>query len=130
MWVESSTKQINIIMTIKSKRILLSFAIIAMLAVAVGMGCTTSSQRTAYNSIYTVEQAANTAVDGYYTWVIKGLLPTNDVPTVAARFNQLQAACTLAAATTQAGTNAVAPATLTLELTDLVTFIGTLETKK
>ena len=117
-------------MTIKSKRILLCFTLVAMLAVAVGMGCTTSSQRTAYNSIYTVEQAASTAVDGYYTGVIKGLFPTNDVPTVATRFNQLQAACTLAAATTQAGTNAVAPATLTLELTDLVTFISTLETKK
>ncbi|MDE2101570.1 MAG: hypothetical protein KGL39_30270 [Patescibacteria group bacterium] len=90
-------------------------------------GCNTPQQRIAYNTIFTVEQSASTAVDGYYSLVIRGTVSTNSVPEVSQKFNQLQAACTLAAATTESGTNAVAPAELTTELSDLLTFISTLK---
>ena len=102
-------------------------AVLLVTASGVFVGCNTTQQRTAYNTIFTVEQTADTAVDGYFALVIKGTVPTNSVPIVAQRFNQLQAACTLAAAASQAGTNAIASANLTAELVDLTAFIATIE---
>lgn len=100
------------------------------LLTATFIGCTTASQRTEYNTLFSVEQTASVALDGYYTLVAKGMVPTNDVPTVSQKFNQIQAACALAAAASEAGTNAIAPANITAELVDLTAFIATLETKK
>ena len=93
------------------------------------VGCTTTSQRTAYNTIATVEQTATLAVDDYYTAVIKGITTTNGVPQVSKAYNDLQAAGTLAALASQAGTNALAPASLVLEASQLGVLITTLETK-
>ena len=100
---------------------------LALVAGIFEIGCNTTQQRVAYNSIFSVEQAATATVDCYYALVIKGVITTNNVPTVSQKFNQLQAACTLAAATSQAGTNALAPAALTAELGDLTAFVLTLE---
>lgn len=91
------------------------------------VGCTTSQQRTGYNTIFSVEQTATTAVDGYYALVLKGVVTTNSVPMVSQKFNQLQAACTLAADTTQAGTNALASASLVQEETDLISLVNGLK---
>ena len=105
--------------------------IVLMLAIGIviGManGCTTSQQRVAHNTIFSVEQVASTAVDGYFAAVIKGKVSTNAVPEVTQRFNQLQAACTLAAATAEAGTNAIASSQLSTEAIDLAAFIATLK---
>ena len=100
-----------------------------VLATVLFTGCNTASQRAAYNTLYSVESTASTAVDGYFALVIKGTIPTNDVPIVSQKFNQIQTACALAAAASEAGTNAIAPANITAELVDLTAFIATLETK-
>jgi hypothetical protein len=113
----------------KKYKITIALALTTMLLCS-GMTCSTSSQRTAYNSIFTVEQTASTAVDGYYALVIKGVVKTNDVPAVSLRFNQFQAAATIAATTSAAGTNAIAPASLSAELADLLAFISTLTATK
>jgi hypothetical protein len=103
--------------------------IISLVLATTIIGCTTSSQRTTYNTIFTVEQTASTAVDTYYSLVIKGTITTNNVPVVSKAFNDLQAAATLAATADQAGTNALAPASLILEASQLGSLITTLETK-
>ena len=95
------------------------------LSAFVFVGCTTPQQTVAYNSIASVEATANAAIGGYYTLVVRGAAPTNSVPAVSRAYNTLQAACTLAAAASQAGTNALASDTLNSELTDLVNLIST-----
>ena len=94
------------------------------------VGCTTTSQRTAYNTLFTVESAATTSVDTYYGLVLKGTVSTNGVPQVSKAYNDLQAACALAAITAQNGTNALAPASIVMEASQLGTLITTLETTK
>ena len=104
-----------------------------LLACGVFAGCSlftgTTAQRTEYNTIFSVEQTASLTVDGYYALVIKGVVPTNDVPQVSHLFSDIQAAGTLAAAGSQNGTNALAPASLTAELSSLTTLITTITTK-
>jgi len=101
--------------------------IAALICITTAASC--PHQRAEYNTIFAVEKTASAAYDGYVDMVIAGTLPTNDVPAVSLKFNQIQAACTLAAATSQAGTNAIAPAQLTAELVDLSAFIASLQTK-
>jgi hypothetical protein len=104
--------------------------IIPVLGLAVFItACSTSSQRTEYNTIATIEQTASTAIDGYYTLVIKGVISTNGVPTVSKAFNDLQASAALAATIASSGTNALAPSSLVLEASQLGSLISTLETK-
>ena len=93
-------------------------------------GC--ASNRTVYNTIFSVEQTATLSVDDYFTLVIKGTLTTNGVPTVSKGFNDLQSAAKLAAAASAAGTNALAPASLIIEAADLGALIKNIEltTKK
>lgn len=95
-----------------------------------GPGCNTTQQTAAFNTIFTVEQTATSTVDAYYALVIKGTIPTNSVPQVSKAFNELQAACTLAAATAENGTNALAPTQLQAELADLTSLIGSLTPTK
>lgn len=110
----------------KLKFKVLQAALLVTLVAVIAFGCTTASQTTAYKTISTVEQTATTAVSGYYALVINGTVPTNDVPRVSAIYNDIQAAGLLAAAASQAGTNALAPETLVVELTDLTTLITTI----
>lgn len=120
------------------KTLLKSFAIatcimlVGFCASTAIVGCSSSSQRTAYNTIYSVEQTATLAVDDYFTLVIKGTLTTNGVPIIAKSYNDLQAAGKLAETASAAGANALAPSSLILEAADLGTLITTIEqsTKK
>ena len=120
------------------KTLLKSFAIatcimlVGFCASTAIVGCSSSSQRTAYNTIFSVEQTATLAVDDYFTLVIKGTVTTNGVPIVAKGFNDLQAAVRLAAAASEYGTNALAPSSLIVEATALGSLIQNIEatTKK
>lgn len=93
---------------------------VACLIIAVG--CVT--QRAVYNTIFSVEQTATLAVDDYFSLVVKGTISTNSVPVIAKSYNALQAAGKLAADAAEAGTNALAPASLVLEATDLGNLIN------
>lgn len=99
-------------------------------AVVIITGCTTNSQRTAYNTIASVEQTATVAVDDYYTLVIQGKLSTNGIPTISKAYNDLQATISLAVLTTENGTNALAPGNIVLEASQLGTLITTIEGQK
>lgn len=90
-------------------------------------GCNTSQQTIAVNSLSAVESTATAAYNGYLTLVVQGKVRTNDVPTVSHAFNQLQADIVLAAVSLQNGTNALAPASITSEATNLVNVINSAE---
>lgn len=93
------------------------------------IGCTTSQQQTAFSTISSTEATVNAANDAYQTLVIKGSLPTNDVPRVSQLYNQFQAAELLALDGVQFNTNAVTPPALLVEAQDLVNLITSLESK-
>ena len=71
---------------------------------------------------------ASATYDGYLGAVLAGQVKTNDVPKVSQLFTQIQAGCALAAVADQAGTNAIAPAELTVEVSQLVALVATLKT--
>ena len=110
------------------KRILSTIIVACALSLAI-VACNTTQQQTAYNTIYTIEQTATVGVNTYYALVIKGTVPTNGVPAVSKAFNDLQAACALAAAASQAGSNALATSNLVVEASSLGALIQALETK-
>lgn len=94
--------------------------------IACGASCP-NAQRNAYTTIYSVEQTASAAYDGYVDQVIAGKAATNDLPVVSQRFNQIQIAARIAATASQAGTNGLAPTVLVKEVTDFAAFIATLK---
>ena len=107
------------------KKLVLSLGLIVAI-----VGCSTTAQRTAYNTISSIDATATVAVDGYYTLVLQGKVPTNSVPAVSKAYNELKLAEQVAETASQAGTNALAPANLILEASQLGTLIQTIETTK
>lgn len=101
---------------------------LALLCSLIILGCTTTAQRTAFNTIGTLDQSAKALTDSYFDLVIHGVVTTNALPQVALRANQFRKALLLASTVAQNGTNALASAALTAELADLTSFIGSLET--
>lgn len=93
------------------------------------VACNTSQKRIGYNTIYSVQRTGTAAVDGYYSLVIKGALPTNDVPKVSRAYNQFQASVLVALDVVQFNTNALAPASLVIEATDLVNLVNSIKGK-
>ena len=113
-------------------RLAIFFALMTLATVFFGCfttGCHTPVQRTAFNTIYSVETGASTALDGYYALVIKGVVPTNDVPNIASLYDKLQADCTIAAAAAQNGVSSTATPELIAQAFSFTSTIATL-TKK
>lgn len=103
-------------------------ALIAIAAICVGLnGCKTPVQRTAYNTISSVEQAASLAVDSYYALVIKGVVSTSSVAQVSAAFNKLQTDCTIAAAASKNGLSSTATPDMILQLSNLTALISSIK---
>lgn len=100
-------------------------ALMAIAAVCVFFsGCKTPVQRTAYNTISSVDQAASLAIDAYYALVIKGVIPTNSVPQVSDAFNKLHTDCIIAAAAAQNGISSTATPDMLLQLSNLTSLIS------
>jgi hypothetical protein len=92
--------------------------------------CTTSQQNITHNTLKSVEQGVIAAVDSYDTAVIKGTLPTNDVPRVSRIFNIYQASYKIAIDAARYNSNAIAPPNLVVEAQDVVNLITTITGKK
>lgn len=88
-------------------------------------GCSTTQQRQAYNTIYSLERAAMAAYDSYMTGVIRGEIRTNDVPQVSKSFNVFQASMLVALDAAEFNRNAEAPASLSNQAADLLFLIKT-----
>lgn len=103
------------------------FAAVAVICVM--EGCTTSQQTAGYQTLYGLESGATAAYSGYTSLVIKGTVPTNNVPAISKAFNIFQASMLPALDAVQYSTNALAPANLIQESTDLIHLINTAEGK-
>lgn len=99
------------------------------LAMAI-VGCTATGQRRALNTIGGIETSSTALVDGYFTLVIKGKLPTNDVPVVSRAYNSLQSSIKMSLTIVQNNTNALAPASLITESMDLANLVNQVKGKK
>ena len=88
-------------------------------------GCTASQQRVSYNTLYSVEKTASTAVDGYFDAVVAGRASADGVARVSDAFNKFQASFLLALDAVQFNTNALAPESVVIESQDLVNLVNT-----
>ena len=93
-------------------------------ALAVLVGCAGTPQKVAYNTLYSLEVATQKALDAYDTGVVKGVIPTNDVPRISALYNKFQASFIVALDAVQYNTNAAAPPNLIIESQDVVNAIN------
>jgi hypothetical protein len=100
-------------------------AAILAAGVLLDVGCTTSQQTTAANTIGTVSATATAAYDGYCRAIITGIASTNQLPQVSSAYNDLLASCVVAESVAQSGTNALADANLVTEVNALVSLIST-----
>ena len=101
------------------KKYIALFALAAFL-----VGCTTTQQATTYNTIASIQSTAKAGYDAYIACVAKGQCATNGVPQVSDAYNKVQGGVIVAAALAQNSTNALAPAVLVQEATDLSNLIA------
>ena len=99
--------------------------LVTLFTTLIVIGCTTTQQTTAYQTLYGLEVATTGAYDGYTAAVIKGAIPTNSVPQVSKAFNDFQAAEQVAVIAAANNTNALAPANLVTESTAVINLITT-----
>ena len=90
-------------------------------------GCAITQSRVAYNTLYSTHVAVDSAYLGYTTLVLKGAVPTNDVPKVADAYRKFQSAFNLAIWTCRFESNAIAPAAVASAAADVVSKIAKAE---
>lgn len=103
----------------KMKNLLILCSLAAMIVV----GCNTTQQKYAYNSISITETSATSAYQSYIGLVAKGQVPTNNVPKISADFEHFQLATRIAIDLARGNSNTVAPASLVTEAATLKTMI-------
>jgi hypothetical protein len=101
--------------------------ILSVLTCATLVGCTSTQQQIAFNSLSTVETTATSAYQGYLTLVVQGKVSTNNIPQVSAAYNVLQSSVLVATLAVQNNTNALAPANVITEAAALTSLITTSE---
>lgn len=116
------------ILSIQSAGILLISAGL-LLIIELLSGCAGGPQRTTFNTIGAIDATATASITELFKEAINHEIPTNNVPEASLRYNQLHAALLIASVTAQNGTNALAPAALVQEASELGAFIITLEKK-
>jgi hypothetical protein len=88
------------------------------------VACNTTQQRIAANTISSLDITTTAAVDNYYAATIKGLAPTNGIPTVSKAYNQFHKDEIIAIDLAQNNTNALAPDNLTQEAADVLSAVA------
>ncbi len=104
------------------KRLTLAFLLLLMPLAPVGWtGATCKNQQsTSLKTLGTLEAVTTQGVDTYFALVIKGVVSTNNVPTVSRDYNKFQGGLLIALDLVQNNTNALAPASLEQLSTDLL----------
>lgn len=91
-------------------------------------GCaSTNLQTNAFKTISAVDQGAKAMYGGYIVASAQGLVATNDIPKITNIYRQIETDCTLAALTSEAGTNALSTANLQSELSALAAAIAAVQ---
>lgn len=100
-----------------------NLSILLLSCVAI-MGCTTTQQRTNYNTLASVDATAKATVDGYYLAAAKGLADTNGIPVVSKAYNDLESILQVAVLLAQNNSNAIAPSNVVQELSVIVSTVA------
>lgn len=80
-------------------------ALLAILALALFVGCTGPQQRITVNTLSSLHTAVDGAVASYFALVAEGAVSTNDVPAVAKDYRDFQTAFNLAVTAAQSNPN-------------------------
>jgi hypothetical protein len=96
---------------------------VAGIAAAIIIGCK-NPQATALNTLSSLEQTTTAAYQGYIAGVIKGVVPTNNVPLISHMYNTFQADMIVAIVAVQGNSNSVAPPNIISESAAVVSQIG------
>ena len=82
--------------SIKSALLGVLLCSIVLSPIVIVPACSTSQQRQAYNSLYTVGQTVDSAYKSYLDLVVNGKVATNDVPRISGYYADFQRAYGLA----------------------------------
>lgn len=93
-------------------------------------GCGTPQGRTTYTTLASTELAAKSSYDGYLDSVLQGQTRTNEVPLIAATFNEFQAAMAIAVTAASGDTNALVTADIAAKSAKLIQQINAAKGKK
>lgn len=99
-----------------------------LLTIALGLilaGCSTGSVNIANKTLTGLEVATTGAYDTYDALVIKGSLPTNDVPKISRAYNDFQASMQVASVLAQNNTNILATTNLVTASEKVINLITT-----
>lgn len=88
------------------------------------MGCNTSQQRTAANTLSATHDVVQTGVDSYYIATANGLAATNGIAPVGSAYDKFQKVYVTAVDLARNNTNALAPDNVIQEAYDVAAVIG------
>lgn len=91
---------------------------------AVMVACNTTQQRIAANTLSATHDLVQTGVEEYYVATAKGLASTNGIVPVGSAYNKFQKVYVAAVDFAQNNTNALAPANVLEEASDVAAVIG------
>jgi hypothetical protein len=104
------------------KKLLILIGIVATTLFATS--CSTSQQRTTYNTLAATEATATATVDGYFLAAAKGLASTNGITTVAKAYNDFQSTMQVAVILAQNNSNVLASSNVMQELSTVVSAVA------
>lgn len=105
-------------------------SVIAIFAIGFMVGCKSTPQTIAYQTIGSLEGGVTAAYSGYVQAVIAGAASTNSFPTISKEFNDFQADAYAATVIAANGTNALSTTALTQESAAILSAIATSSTNK
>jgi hypothetical protein len=100
---------------------IISIGVLALLI----LGCSTTAQRKAANTLESVHKTVDAAYDGYIDLVIRGTLKTNSFPVIAGHYTTFQASYLAAVLVVAGDTNGIAPVNITDKANTVTGAIGT-----
>jgi len=98
--------------------------LVALGVAGINAGCNTTAQRTAANTLSATHDVVQSGVESYFVATAKGQASTNGIPTVAGAYNKFQKVYVTAVDLAQNNTNALAPANVIQEASDVAAVIG------
>lgn len=78
--------------SLKTVLLLVALTVLPLAPVVIAPGCSTSAERKAYNSLYSIGQTVDSAYKSYLDLVVAGKVATNDVPKISGYYADFQRA--------------------------------------
>lgn len=94
------------------------------LAPAAIVGCNTTQQRIAANTLSATHDVVQNGEEAYFIAAAKGQASTNGIPVVAGAYNKFQKVYVAAVDLAENNTNALAPANVLQEASDFAAVVG------